>query len=186
MPVRSREAKVFAALAIAMGAGIIILKALGNNPPSAGAFCLSRYTRGVSAEEAISIQAGQMPRRWEQIRIHYSGTKEGNIQQLAFLNRLAGGKDINCHFVICNGLGGDDGQIQPSEKWRRQWLVNSEYPDEGLQSSGKEQCIYICVIADGEKTGPTELQREVTEALVQGLCHKFNIPSESIQYPSNW
>ena len=186
MPVRLREVKVFAALVVSMAVGIIILRALGNNPPSAGAFCLSRYTKVIPVEEAILSRAVQPSGRWGRIGIYYSGTKAGNIQQLAFLSGLVSVEDINCHFVICNGLGGGDGQIQPTEKWQRQWLVTRESPNYEPRSTGGGQTIYICVIADGQTVRPTDLQKEMTEALVQGLCREFDIQSESIHYPAVW
>ncbi len=37
---QSRVAKVLAALLVSMTTGAVVLMALGNNPPSAGAFCL--------------------------------------------------------------------------------------------------------------------------------------------------
>jgi len=199
MSVKSREAKVFAALALAMTAGVIILKALGNNPPSAGAFCLSDYTKVVPVEEAIEFRAGQSAASWGRIEISYSGTKAGNIQQLAFLSGLAEPEDINCHFVICNGLGGGDGQITTSEKWQRQWLVNPvrskpetsngvnrELPNHEQQSVEVEATIYICIIAEGKPTPPTNLQIKTTETLVEQLCRKFDIQPESVHYPNDW
>jgi hypothetical protein len=186
MSVRSREAKVFAALALAMTAGVIILKALGNNPPSAGAFCLSDYTQAVSVEEAIGFRPGQPTVLWDRIKIIYSGTKAGNIQQLAFLSGLAEPEDINCHFVICNGLGGSDGQIQTTEKWRMQWPVNRELLNHEIRNTTEEPTIHICVIAEGKPSRPTEMQIETTEALVAELCSKFDIRTESIHYPANW
>ncbi len=116
MLLQSRQAKVFAALLVSMTAGIIILKALGNNPPAAGAFCLSSYYRLEPVEKAVLSRADRSPERWSRIEIYYSGTKAGNIEQLASLSDLANPNDINCRFCLCNGLGGRDGQIQPTEK----------------------------------------------------------------------
>ena len=107
-----RVARVLAALLISMTAGAIVLMALENNPPSAGPFCLSSYYRLDPVEQAVISRAAQSPGRWNCIEIYYSGTKAGNIEQLAALSGLAAPQDINCHFVICNGLGGGDGQIQ--------------------------------------------------------------------------
>ncbi len=174
MSVQSRRAKVFVILLLSMTAAAIILMALGNNPPSAGAFCLSYYYRLDSVEEAITSRAAQSSDRWSCIEIYYSGTKAGSIEQLASLSSLAGPEDIDCHFVICNGLGSGDGQIQPTEKWQRQYLIRN------LNAIG------ICVIADGKTTRPTDFQIKSVEALVEALHRKFNIPPESIYYPSNW
>ena len=186
MIVESRKAKVFAALAVSMTVGVVILQALGNNPPSAGAFCLSRYTRAVPVEEAILSRASRPADFWGRIEIYYSGTKSGNIQQLAFLSGLANPEDINCHYVICNGLGGGDGQIQPTEKWQKQQTVVRDWMNREPQPTGGGQTIFICVIADAKAAKPTDLQMEMTETLVKKLCGKFDISSESIHYPGDW
>ena len=181
MSAQSREAKVFAALLVSMTTVAIVLMALGNNPPSAGAFSLSIYCRLDPVEKAISSRAAQSPGRWNCIEIYYSGTKAGNIEQLASLNGLASPTDINCHFCLCNGLGGGDGQIQSTEKWQRQWSITSD-----RTWYGSARTIRICVIADGKTTRPTDFQRKRTEALVEGLCKKFDIAPQSIYYPDDW
>jgi hypothetical protein len=176
-----RVAKVLAALLVSMTLGAIVLMALGNNPPSAGPFCLSSYYRLDPIEKAVSSQAAQSPYRWNCIEIYYSATKAGNIEQLASLSGLANPEDINCHFVICNGLGADDGQIQPTEKWQRQWSIVP-----GQTWYGSSQTIRICVIADDKTIRPTNFQIKRVEALVEALSRKFNIQPEYIYYPGNW
>jgi hypothetical protein len=176
-----RVAKVLAALLISMTVGAIVLMALGNNPPSAGPFCLSSYYRLDPVEKAVSSRSAQSPGRWNCVEIYYSGTKAGNIEQLASLNGLADSEDINCHFVICNGLGGSDGQIQPSEKWQRQWSI---IPSRTWY--GSAQTIRICIIADGKTARPTDFQMKRTEALAEGLCRKFGIQPEYVYYPNDW
>jgi hypothetical protein len=181
MSVQPREAKVFVALLVSMTAGTIVLMALGNNPPLAGAFCLSSYYHLDPIEKVIDSRAVQSPDRWNRIEIYYSGTKAGNIEQLSSLGGLTNPKDINCHFVICNGRGADDGQIQPTEKWQKQWSIT---PDQSRDDSS--QTIRICIISDGKTTLPTDFQIKREDALVEGLHRKFNIQPESIYYPNNW
>ena len=176
-----RVAKVLAALLISMTVGAIVLMALGNNPPSAGPFCLSIYYRLDPVEKAILSRSYQSPSRWNCIEIYYSGTKAGNIEQLASLNGLASPEDINCHFVICNGLGDGDGQIQPTEKWQRQWSI---IPGRTWYGSGRT--IRLCIIADGKTAYPTDFQIKRTEALVEKLCRKFDIRPQAVYYPGDW
>jgi hypothetical protein len=178
---QTRVAKVLAALLVSMTTGAIILMALGNNPPSAGPFCLSSYYRLDPIEKAVHSQAAQSPDRWSSIEIYYSGTRAGNTEQLASLGGLAGAEDINCHFVICNGLGGEDGYIQPTAKWQKQWSI---VPGKNWYGSG--QTIRICLIADGTTSPPTDSQVKRIESLVESLCSKFRIRSQSIYYPSDW
>lgn len=181
MSVPSRKAKVFAALLVSMTTGAVILMALGNNPPSAGAFCLNRYYQLDPVEKAISSVAVQRRSRWSCIEIYYSGTEAGNIKQLASLSGLASPEDLNCHFCLCNGAGGADGQIQSTEKWQRQWSI---LLDRGPYDN--HQTIRICVVADGKTAVPTDFQIKRVEALVEILCRKFDIEPESVCYPHDW
>ena len=181
MSVRSREVKVLAAFLTSLTAGAIILIALGNDPPSAGAFCLSGYYSLEPVEKAIFSGPSQSLGRWDRIVIYYSGTEGGNMEQLPSVTGPASPADISCHFVICNGFGGADGQIQPTEKWRKQCSIIP-----GRSRNGSGRTIHICVIADGKTTRPTDLQIRRAEALVEALCREFNIQHKSIYYPNDW
>jgi len=181
MSYQPRVAKVLAALLISMTTGAIVLMALDSNAPSAGPFSLSSYYRLSPVEKAISSRAVQSPRRWNCIEIYYSDTKAGNIEQLASLSGLVSPEDINCHFVICNGLGGGDGQIQTTEKWQRQWSIIP-----GRTWYGSEQTIRLCAIANIKTTRPTDFQIRRIEAVVEGLCRKFEIAPEFVYYPTDW
>lgn len=186
----SRETKVLVILGVSIIVGAIILNALGHNPPSAGAFCLSRYYRLGSVKKAILSRADQLPGRWSRIEIYYNGTESGDIKQPASLSYAEGHQHINpvrdtkeklsdmvnCHFVVCNGRVGHDGQIEPTEKWQQQ---------SSLVHCGK-QTIRICVIVDDRAKTPTDLQIKRTEALVEGLCRNFHIQPDSIRYPGDW
>ncbi len=176
-----RVARVLAALLVSMTMGAIVLMSLGNNPPSSGPFCLSTYYQLDPAAKAIRSRANQSPERWEYVEIYYSGTTAGNIEQLASLSGLTEAEDLNCHFVICNGLGGDDGQIQPTEKWQKQW---SAAPDNTWY--GSSRTIRICLVADGRRSKATDCQLKRAEALAEALCRRFDINPASIYYPGNW
>ncbi len=227
MSVRSRQTKVFAALLVSITVGAIILKALGNNPPSAGAFCLSRYYRLDPVEKSILSRAAQYPGRWSHIEIYHSDTgaptkpaeggydqgRPGNAATCSSNERIPDtqresriqNQDSRCHFVICNGRIGHDGQILPTEIWQRQRSPH-QLNQSGLSQTGgrrrcigggqlvldktptgrSEQTIYIGVIADDEAIRPTDFQIRRTEALVEALSRKFDIRPESIHYPDNW
>jgi len=181
MPNQARVAKVLAALLASMTIGAISLMALGHNPPSAGPFSLWTYYRLDPVNKAIFSRAAQSPDRWNRIEIYYSGTNTGNLERLALLSGLANPEDINFHFCLCNGRGGEDGQIQATEKWQKQW---PPIPDRTWY--GSSQTIRICVIADGKTTYLTDCQTKRLETLLDGLCKKFRIRPESIHYPSDW
>ena len=178
---QSRVMKVLAALLVSMTTGAFVLMALGNNPPSAGAFCLSSYYSLGPVKEAILSRACQSPDRWNRIEIYYSGTGAGNIEYLASLQGLTRPEDLNYHYVICNGFGGLDGEVQPTERWQKQ---TSSTPDRSWH--GSTATIRTCVIAPGINAHPTNCQVKRTEALVDGLCRVFGIQPQSIYYPGDW
>jgi hypothetical protein len=176
-----RVARVLAALLISMTTGAIVLMALGNHPPKAGPFCLASYYRLDPVEDAILSRAAQTPNRWSSIEVYYSGTETGNVEQLASLRGLASPDDINCHFCVCNGLGGGDGQIQPTERWQKQWSIVP-----GRTWFGNNQTIRVCVVADGKTKFPTNCQKKRAEALAERLCIKLGIAHRAVYYPGNW
>ena len=181
MSSQPRVAKVLVALLVSMTSGAVVLMALGNNPPQAGPWSLANYYRLDPVEEAIVSRAAHSPYRWNSIEVCYSGSRAGNIEQLASLAGLASPEEINYHFCLCNGLGGNDGQIQPTEKWQRQWSIVP-----GRTWYGSSQTIRVCVIADGTTVHPTDCQIKRTEALVEGLCREFDITPESVYCPADW
>lgn len=180
MPAQPRVAKVLAILLVSMTSGAIILMALGHNPPTAGPFSLWTYYRLDSVKNAISSQAAQSPERWNSIEIFYSGTKNGNIEQLASLGGLSGTEDINFHFCIYNGLGGTDGQIEPTQRWQKQNSASLH------RTRNTNKTIRICLIADGKTVRPTDCQIKRLQVLLEGLCKTFTISPSSIQYPGDW
>jgi hypothetical protein len=177
MPNQARVAKVLATLLASMTVGAIILMALGHNPPSAGPFSLWTYYCLDPVNKAISSRSIQSKDNWNSIEIYYSGTKAGNLEQLASLNGLANPDDVNCHFCIYNGFGGSDGQIQTTKKWQQQLPASS---------IGNDKTIRICIIADGKTKHPTDCQLKRIQVLVDALCKKFQIQLRSINYPSEW
>ena len=181
MPNQARVAKVLATLLASMTTGAIVLMALGHNPPSAGPFSLWTYQRLDPVKDAIFSRTVQSSGRWNRIEIHYSGTRAGNIEQLASVNGMANPEELNCHFCLCNGNGGSDGQIQTTEKWQKQL---SAVP--GQTWFGNGRTIRICLVADGRITYPTDCQIKRLQVLVEALCKRFQIEPSAIDYPSDW
>ena len=172
--------RAIAALLVSMTSGAIVLMVLGNNPPSAGPFCLSTYYRLGSVDNAVRSRACQTRDRWNRIEIFFSGTRGGSLDQLAAMHGQAGADDLNCHFVLCNGNGGLDGEIQATEKWQKQWSIR---PNSTWQ--GSERTIRICLVGDGVSTRPTDYQLKRLEMLLETLCRRFHVPTESVYLPQD-
>lgn len=181
MSEQPRVAKVLAVLLISMTIGAVALMAMRGEAPSSGPFSLSTYYKLDPVDDAITSEATQSSNRWNCIEISYSQTKAGNIEQLASLAGYSSPEQIDCHFVVCNGLGGTDGQILTTTKWKRQWSVIP-----GRTWYGTPQTIRVCIVADGKEALPTDSQVRRAEALVEKLSRKFKVTAASVYYPENW
>ncbi|MBN1361038.1 MAG: hypothetical protein JW993_10615 [Sedimentisphaerales bacterium] len=170
-----RVAKVLAALLVSMTTGAVVLMALGNNPPSAGPFCLSTYYRLESVDHALRSQVPQTADRWNSIEIFYSQTKGGNVERLAAASGLADVGDLNCHFVLCNGVGAGDGEIQATEKWQMQSTAYT--------GPASERTLRICLVGNGVSALATDYQLKRLEMLLETLSRRFAIPADSVHLP---
>jgi len=173
-----RVVKVLAALLVSMTTGAVVLMALGNNPPSAGPFCLSTYYRLESVNHALRSRVSQSAHRWQSIEIAFSGTKGGNIDRLADAYGLPSGDQINCHFVLCNGTSAGDGEIQTTESWQQQAALRRS-----AASRGDERTIRVCLIGDGVTALPTDYQLKRLEMLLEELCRRFDISPNAVYLP---
>ena len=176
-----RATKVLISLVISMTIGAIVLMTLDSKSISGGAFSLVSYSALGTIKQAVVFRRNATAQRWERIEVFYSKTSGGNLEQLSSLSGLVSPEDINFHFLICNGLGGIDGQISTTEKWLRQW---SSLPDGSW--NGVKRTIRICVIASGTGNPPTGSQLTRTVELVEMLTRKFHIDSKNILYPADW
>jgi hypothetical protein len=194
MTAQSRETKVLVALLVSIVLCTMILNVLGHNPPSAGAFCLSQYYSLVPVEKLVRSREVQRPGNWKWIEIYYSKVSSGdqaasgfNIQdeQPGSLSSVSVQEDMDCHFIIYNGLAGHDGRIKPTEKWNRQLPANRPADNNKRRARQNEQTIYISIITNSQTAQPTNFQIKRAEVLAEELCREFNIKSESILYPDN-
>lgn len=175
-----RAARILVCLVVAMTAGAAILMALDHQSISAGAFSLASYSSLGPISDIIATKEQAKNDTWDKIEVFYSNTRGGNLNQLASLNGLSSPEDLNFHFLVCNSLGGIDGQIQATEKWLNQW---SAIP--GGTWYGSSNTIRICVIVEGKKAA-SDYQMSRTEELIQELSRKFNIEKSNISYPKGW
>lgn len=138
----------------------------------------------ITADAAASLFAVDEPRsmdavfetkspvpanRWKYIYIHHSRTASGNALTLG--EGTNGG--VGDHFVIGNGDGCVDGEIQVSQRWNQQLPA---LPPAGANTVEPAwgQSISICVVGDFDSTVPTPTQiRRLTQLVgaLQGQLH---------------
>lgn len=194
MTTQSRQTKVLVTLLVSIVICTIILNTLGHNPPSAGAFCLSQYYRLVPVEKLIRSREVEHPGFWKWIEIYYGESVSGDlllsgidtgIEKLDSQSGISNQEDMDCHFIICNGDVGLDGQIKLTEKWKKQLPV-TRTPDNNMRSAWQnEQTIYICIVTNANTPQPTNFQIKRADVLVEELCREFNVKPDSILYPNN-
>ena len=175
MATRNRNVTVLFSLIAAMTVGALVLMALDNHRPIAGAYSLSSYLRLDPAEKMVRNTLAVAPGQWDRVEVYYSRTEGGNADELALLTDLATGTKAQFHFVIGNGNGAQDGAIQAGEFWKMQRLCDS-----------RNGVVRICVVSDGSSESVTDCQANRTNALVKTLIQTFGISPRNIQYPVSW
>lgn len=172
---RNRNITVLFSLIASMTIGALVLMALDHDGPRAGAYSLSSYLRLDPVEEVVRNTLKSQPLLWSRVEVVYSYTSGGNAEELALLTGLSDGGPAEFHFVVCNGNGASDGQIQAATLWRQQRYCEH-----------KPETIRVCVISDDQSDTLTDSQRQRTGDLVESLSRTFDINPREIRYPIDW
>jgi hypothetical protein len=115
-------------------------------------------------------------RDWRYIVIHHSGTRSGNAHIFDKYHREAlGWLGVGYHFVIGNGHGGKDGQIEPTFRWTEQ--IHGAHA--GVDKYNKYG-IGICLVGNFDHSYPTEAQIKSLVSLVSYLQERCHIPLSEI------
>ena len=195
MTAQSRQTKVLVALLVSIIVCTIILNILGHNPPAAGAFCLSQYYRLVPVDKLVGSRDVRRLGYWMGIEIYFSECKANNrvisgpdlrIEKLDSLSSISKQEGNSCHFIIYNGLTGYDGQIKPTDKWKKQLPADRSAASNKQHARDNVQTIYVCIAMNGQSTQPTNFQIKRAQVLIDKLCKEFNIDAESVLYPTSW
>lgn len=118
-------------------------------------------------------------RPWRYIVIHHSDSQEGSYAEIDRLHReRLGTAGCGYHFVIGNGSGSPDGQIEVTQRWSEQrggaHCRNAQSP------TMNDYGIGICLVGDLEENQPTERQVEAARSLVAYLQERYAIPGDRV------
>lgn len=130
-------------------------------------------------EPLFATQPAPSPERWRAIVVHDSGQEYGNAHALGQKHQAQGHEGLVHHFVIGNGDGADDGEVQVGYRWVRQ-ADSASF--EGFSSAPwfNRHAISICLIGDGDHAPPTDSQMEQLVALVAALQKRLEIPADNV------
>jgi hypothetical protein len=114
-------------------------------------------------------------RPWKYIVIHHSATDTGSAASFDREHRERGWDGLGYHFVIGNGTGSGDGQVEVGYRWRQQLrgahAGNLDYNERGIG---------LCLVGDFEKSYPTARQMDSLNALVRFLQARCGITANNI------
>jgi hypothetical protein len=149
-----------------------LLLALAPPPLAADGYnTLSAADRGFFLSDVFKTKVPAQANQWKYIFIHHSATSSGNA------NTLAQPQTGLCdHFVIGNGVGCQDGEIQVGPRWN---LQQPPAPAAGLDHI-EPSCISICVVGDFDHSMPTPTQLRRLAQLVSTLQSQLRIGSRDV------
>ncbi len=125
------------------------------------------------------FQPPKADRPWKFIVVHHSAQATGSYDQIDREHRKIQGWDgCGYHFVIGNGTGSPDGQVEVARRWSNQkhglHCKNAANPDVN------EYGIGICLIGNFDDAPPTPKQIAAARALVAYLEERYKVPTEAI------
>lgn len=171
---------VLGSLVAAMTAASALLLAL--EPTSARPFSAVRLSSVETDHDPqtmlFATNSPIEPDRWRGIVIHDSNTVGGSASAIA---EAAGTQPY--HFVIANGRGDTDGQINISNRWLTQF--DGAFAGDSANSDWlNHRTIGICVIGDLADQKMTEAQQAQLVWLVRKLQAKLAISGEHVHWPA--
>ncbi len=165
-PESSRSAPVAAPVVIEKSG---LIEEEGFEPPpkkSIGIGWFRRYRYLTPSVRKAIDRAAVRKGRWRYIIIHNSGTRNGNARIFGNYHRnvrkMPNG--LAYHFVIGNGRGSGNGEIEIGSRWTRQ-INGGHVASDYLNNIA----LGICLVGDLNRDRPTAAQLAATEELVDYL-----------------
>lgn len=113
-------------------------------------------------------------RPWKFIVLHHSATADGDYAQIDREHKKTLGFDgCGYHFVIGNGTGSGDGQIEVAARWNQQ--KQGVHCRNAKTHDVEDYGIGICLIGNLDQESPTPRQVAAMQALVAYLEERYNI-----------
>jgi hypothetical protein len=143
---------------------------------------LQPFVAGSSASELFYPNKADRP--WRYIVLHHSASATGNYDQIDQEHRKILGYDgCGYHFVIGNGTGSGDGQIEVAQRWNNQ--KQGVHCRNARSHDVDEYGIGICLVGDLDKQPPTPRQVAASQALVEYLSQHYRIKPTNISTHSH-
>ncbi|WP_337174141.1 peptidoglycan recognition family protein [Paludisphaera sp.] len=140
---------------------------------------LEGFFAGDGADDLFFPDKADRP--WKYVVVHHSATESGSYSEIDAEHRQILGSADGCgyHFVIGNGTGSGDGQIEVSQRWVRQ--KHGVHCRNARRADIDEYGIGVCLIGDFEKAPPTPKQQAALKALLAYLGEKYQIDQSRLE-----
>jgi len=131
-----------------------------------------------SANELIYPNKADRP--WRYIVLHHSAAASGNYDQIdAEHRKILGFDGCGYHFVIGNGTGSGDGQIEVAARWTNQ--KQGVHCRNARTHDVDEYGIGICLVGDFDQQQPTQRQIAAAQALIAYLSQRYAIAQSQVE-----
>jgi N-acetyl-anhydromuramyl-L-alanine amidase AmpD len=120
-------------------------------------------------------------RDWKYIVLHHTATEQGDVESIHeshLKNKDKNGKPwlgIGYHFVIGNGQGMTDGEIEPTFRWKQQ-LQGAHAGVADYNQSG----VGIVLVGNFEEKPPTAAQVASVKRLIRVLSREYEIEATQV------
>lgn len=118
-------------------------------------------------------------KNWRAIVIHHSATDTGNVASIDDYHRNNNGWDgIGYDFVIGNGSGCGNGEVDSTFRWTEQ--RTGAHCKTDASNWANESAVGICLIGNFNDSRPTSSQMTSLKKLVRFLSERYDIPASKI------
>lgn len=120
-------------------------------------------------------------RKWVYVVIHHSATGSGSVDSIHQNHRQRKDKQgqpwlgIGYHFVIGNGSGMGDGEVESTFRWKQQ--IHGAHSGSAVHNANG---IGICLIGNFQENAPSEKQIAAVTRLIGTLAKRYEIPSRLV------
>ena len=144
--------------------------------------CTSRppdEIRAVNAADTLEAEPGWQPRvrnkKWSYIIVHHGGRHNGSAKIYDKYHRGKGWRGLGYHFVIGNGTGSKDGQVEVGFRWPGQ--------ERGAHVGGDNNIgkIGICLVGNCDARKPSAAQMRSLYKLLKFLQTRFQVPASRVK-----
>lgn len=172
---RQRKVFVFGGLVAVMTITGVLLLVMQPAPLSPDAVrSLMAVETSAQVDELFNTQIPVSGGRWKYIYVHHSGASSGNASIVADAANASG--SLPDHFVIGNGQGAGDGEVQIGQRWNLQQPAGKTAGLDRVDSD----CISICLVGNLDRAPATPRQLEQLQRLVTALQDRLNVTRDRV------